>query len=141
MLDMLFQLDISLLELLFVYTFKMSKKERFILSVHIPPLQLVTGLPDSCKGWAKGHVLVSGPWSGLFEGPNEAFSPQLLLEIPSRICFYHFLYILQFFFLAINSLMIYQFVYYRQEEANIPCRVGGKGFFHPVQQAVLNRCD
>ena len=59
-LDMLFQLDLSLLELLFVYTVKMSKKERFILFAHIPSLQLVTDLLDSCKGWAKGHVLVSG---------------------------------------------------------------------------------
>ncbi|RVW18010.1 hypothetical protein CK203_116547 [Vitis vinifera] len=70
-LDMLFQLDFYLLEVLFIYTVKMSKKERFGLFSHILSLQLVTDLPDSCKGWAKGHVLVSGPWSGSSEGPDK----------------------------------------------------------------------
>ncbi|RVW22467.1 hypothetical protein CK203_112790 [Vitis vinifera] len=70
-LDMLFQLDLSLLEVLFIYTVKMSQKERFSLSAHIPSLQLVTSLSYSCKGWAKGHVLVSGPWSGSSEGTNK----------------------------------------------------------------------
>ena len=60
-LDMLFQLNLSLLEVLFIYTVKMSRKERFSFSAHIFFLQLVIDLPDSCKGWAKGHVLVSDP--------------------------------------------------------------------------------
>ncbi|RVW39852.1 hypothetical protein CK203_083152 [Vitis vinifera] len=62
---MLFQLDLSLLEVLFIYTIKMSPKERFSLSAHIHFLQFVTNLLDSSKGWAKEHVLVSGPWSAL----------------------------------------------------------------------------
>ena len=37
-LDMFFQLDLSLLEVLFVYTVKMSKKERFSLCAHIPSI-------------------------------------------------------------------------------------------------------
>ena len=37
-LDMLFQLDLSLLEVLFIYTIKMSQKERLILFAHIPSL-------------------------------------------------------------------------------------------------------
>ena len=60
-LDMLYQLDLSLLEVLFVYTVKMSRKKRFSLYAHIPSLQLVTWFPDSNEGGAKGHVLVSGP--------------------------------------------------------------------------------
>ena len=72
-LNMLFQLDLSLLEVLFIYTIKMSPKERFSLSAHIHFLQFVTNLLDSSKGWAKEHVLVSGPWSGSFEGPNRVF--------------------------------------------------------------------
>ena len=96
-LDMLFQLDLSLLEVLFVYTVKMSQKERFSLFAHIPSIQLVTGLPDSCKGWAKGHVLIFGSWSGSSERSTKFFSPQCSLEIPSRIRFYHFLCILQLF--------------------------------------------
>ncbi|KAL6329201.1 hypothetical protein AAG906_014811 [Vitis piasezkii] len=53
----------------------MSPKERFNLSSHIPSLQFVTGLPDSNKGWAKGHVLVSNPWSRSIEGSNKLFQP------------------------------------------------------------------
>ena len=49
-LDMFFQLDISLLKVLFIYTIKMSHNERFNLYAHIPSLQLVTNLPDSSKG-------------------------------------------------------------------------------------------
>lgn len=69
----------------------------FSLSAHIPSLQLVTGLPDSCKGWAEGHVLVSDPWSGSSEGLDGVFSPQHSLEILCRLCFYNFLYNLLLF--------------------------------------------
>ncbi|KAL6319629.1 hypothetical protein AAG906_020706 [Vitis piasezkii] len=48
MLDMLFQLDLSLLEVLFIYTVKMSRRKL-----------------------VKGNVLVSGPWSGLSKGTNK----------------------------------------------------------------------
>lgn len=37
-LDNFYQLDLSLLEVLFVYTIKMSSKEHFSLSTHIPSL-------------------------------------------------------------------------------------------------------
>lgn len=79
-LDMLFQLDLSLLEVMFVYTIKMSWTKNFSFSTHIPSLQLVTGLPNSCKDWAKGHVLVFGPWSGLSEGPDGVFFSITLVE-------------------------------------------------------------
>ena len=59
-LNMLFNLDLSLLEVLFVYTIKKGKTYLFSLFAHIPSLQLVTNLSDSNKGGAKGHVLVSG---------------------------------------------------------------------------------
>ena len=49
-LDALYQLDLSLLEVLFVYTNKMSPKERFILSTHISSLQFTIGLPNCSKG-------------------------------------------------------------------------------------------
>lgn len=74
-LDALYHMDLFLLEVLFIYTIKMSLKERFCLSAHILFLQFVIGLPDSSKGWAKGHVLVSSPWSRLTEGPDKLFKP------------------------------------------------------------------
>ncbi|KAL6319663.1 hypothetical protein AAG906_026712 [Vitis piasezkii] len=74
--NMLYHLDLSLLEVLFIYTIKMSGKEIFSLSAHIPSLQLVTGLPDSTKGAAKGHVVVLGPWVSSYEHPVHLFEPQ-----------------------------------------------------------------
>ena len=92
-LDALYQLDLSLLEVFFFYTIKMNPKERFSLSTHIMFFQFVTGLPDSRKGWAKRHVLVSDPWNRSIEGPNQVFTPTRPLEIPSTFClwscFYH----------------------------------------------------
>lgn len=89
-LDILFQLNLSLSEVLFVYIVKMSQKERFILDAHIPSLQLVTRLPNLGKGGAKGHVLVSSPWSGPSMGPDKVFTPLHSLEILSRIYLYNF---------------------------------------------------
>ena len=88
-LDTLYQLDLSLLEVLFVYTINMSLKEHFSILVHILSLQFVTGLLDSSKGWAKGHVLVSGPWSGSIECPGRFLKPIHSLKIPSIECFHN----------------------------------------------------
>lgn len=88
-LDMLYHFDLSLLETLFVYIVKMSQNERFSLSAHTPSLQLVTGLPNSNKGRTKGHILISGPWDGLYEGSGREFYPRCSLEIPNRTCFYN----------------------------------------------------
>ena len=83
-LNMLFNLDLSLLEVLFVYTIKKGKKYIFNMFAHIPSLQLVTNLPDSNKGGAKGHVLVKGPWAGLSEHSEREFSPNYSLKLPGR---------------------------------------------------------
>lgn len=60
-LDMLFNLGLSLLEVLFLYSAKKAKNDIFSLAASIPSLQLVTGLPNSTKGAAKGYVVVKGP--------------------------------------------------------------------------------
>ena len=73
-LDMLYQLNLSLLEIIFVYIVKMSQNERFSLSAQISSLQLVTRLPNSNKGRIKGHILVSSPQDGLYEGPAGNFT-------------------------------------------------------------------
>ncbi|RVW69656.1 hypothetical protein CK203_059482 [Vitis vinifera] len=78
--NMLYHLDLSLLEVLSIYTIKMSGKEIFSLSAHIPSLQLVTGLPDSTKGASKGHVVVLGPWER--EGET-GWIPGRTLSLPS----------------------------------------------------------
>lgn len=86
-LDMLFHIDLSLLEVLFVYMINMNQKGIFSLSLsaHIPSLQLVTGLLDSNKDEAKGHILVLGLWGGLLEHPDRDFVPRRMLHVPGRI--------------------------------------------------------
>ena len=89
-LEALYQLDLCLLKVLFLYTIQMSPKEHFNLSTHIPSLQFVTGLPDSSKGWAKGHVLVSDPCNGSTKGSDKLFKPTQSLVISSTECFCYF---------------------------------------------------
>ncbi|KAL6335871.1 hypothetical protein AAG906_003496 [Vitis piasezkii] len=52
-LNMLFHLDLSLLEVFFVYTIKRGKKDIFSMFAHIPFLQSMTGLPIRTKGEPK----------------------------------------------------------------------------------------
>ena len=84
---MLFNLDLSLLEVIFIYSIKKGKIDLFSLSTYMPSLQLVTHLPDSTKGGAKGHVLVKGVWAGLSEHSERAFSLNRSLVLPGRVAF------------------------------------------------------
>ena len=61
-LNLLYRLNISLLEIFFFYTLKLRTGGRLSMSAHNPKLQFVTRLPDSPKTEAKGVVLVRGPW-------------------------------------------------------------------------------
>nr|CAN75751.1 hypothetical protein VITISV_032953 [Vitis vinifera] len=81
-LSMLFNLDLSLLEVLFIYSIKKGKNDFFSLAARLPSLQLVTDLPDSTKEGAKGHVLVRGVWARLLEHPERPFSPNRSLVFP-----------------------------------------------------------
>ena len=61
-LNSLYQLDISLVEICFIYTLKLGIGGRLSMSAHSPLLQFVTGILDSPKMEAKEVVLVRGPW-------------------------------------------------------------------------------
>ena len=61
-LNFLYRLDISLVEICFIYTLKLGIGGRLSMSAHSPRLQFVTGLLDSPKMEAKRVVLVRGPW-------------------------------------------------------------------------------
>ena len=74
-LNMLYHMDISLFEVLLIYTVKMSEKKIFGLSVHMLFFQLVIRLPDSTKGAIKGHVVL-GPWVGSYEHLAQEFEPR-----------------------------------------------------------------
>ena len=61
-LKFLCRLDISLVEVCFIYTLKLGIGGRLSMSAHSPRLQFVTRVLDSPKTEAKGVVLVKGPW-------------------------------------------------------------------------------
>ena len=82
--NMLYNLDLTMLEVFFVYSLKKAKTDIFSMSAHLPSLQLVTELSDSTKGGAKGHVVVRGTWAGLSERPGRPFSPNYSLVIPGK---------------------------------------------------------
>ena len=81
-LSMLFNLDFSLLEVLFIYSIKKGKNDIYSFVASLPSLQLVTSLPDSTKGAARGHVLVKGLWAGLTVHPDRQFAPNHSLKAP-----------------------------------------------------------
>ena len=56
--NLLYQLDISLVEICFIHTFKVGVGGHLSMSAYSPRLQFVTRLPDSLKAKAKGVVLV-----------------------------------------------------------------------------------
>ena len=80
-LSLLFNLDFSLLEVLFIYSIKKVKSDIFNFVACLPSLQLVTSLSDSTKGAAKGHVLVKGLWVGLGTHPDRPFAPNRSLKV------------------------------------------------------------
>ena len=81
--NMLYNLDLTLLEVFFVYSLKKVKNDIFSMSAYLPSLQLVTELPNSTKGGATGHVVVRGAWAGS-KHPARPFSPNYSLVIPGK---------------------------------------------------------
>ena len=81
-LSMLFNLDLSLLEVLFIYSIKKGKNDIHSFAACLPSLQLVTSLPNSTKGATRGHVLVKGLWAGLSVHPDRQFAPNHSLKVP-----------------------------------------------------------
>ena len=61
-LNSLYQLNISLVEICFIYTLKLGIGGHLSTSAHSPRLQFVIGIPDSPKTEAKEVVLVRGSW-------------------------------------------------------------------------------
>ena len=60
-LNSLYQLDISLVEICFIYTLKLGIRGRLSMSAHSPRLQFVTRVSDSPKTEAKGVHSGQGP--------------------------------------------------------------------------------
>ena len=82
-LNLLYRLDISLVEIFFVYTLKLGTRGRLSMSTHNPKLQFITGLPDSPKTEAKGVILVKGPWFETLGSIELPFNVNQSLVFPS----------------------------------------------------------
>ena len=72
-LKFLYRLDISLVEICFIYTLKLGIGGRLSMSAHSPRLQFVNRFPDSPKTEVKGVVLVRGPWYKMLRSPRLPF--------------------------------------------------------------------
>ena len=83
LLNLLYQLDISLVEVCFIYTLKMGHGGRLSMLAQSPRLQFVTGLPNSPKTEAKGVILIRGPWYETPDSPDFPFVLNQLMSFPS----------------------------------------------------------
>ena len=81
-LNSLYQLGISLVEIFFIYTLKLGIGGCLFMSVHSPRLQFVTGLPDSPKTEAKRVVLVRGLRHVTLSSPRLPFYMNQSLSFP-----------------------------------------------------------
>ena len=72
-LNFLYQLDLSLVEICFAYSLILRRGGRFSFSILDSRLQFVNGLPDSPKTEAKGVILVRGAWDETPGSPNLPF--------------------------------------------------------------------
>ena len=61
-LNLLYQLDLSLVEICFAYFLRVAQGGQMSMSTQSSRLQFVNGLLDSPKMEAKGVILVRGPW-------------------------------------------------------------------------------
>ena len=59
--NILYQLDLSLVEIFFAYTLIVRRGGRLSMSILDSRMQFVNGLPDSPKTEAKRVILVMGP--------------------------------------------------------------------------------
>ena len=73
-LNSLYPVDISLVEICFIYTMKLRTRGHLSMLAHSPRLQFVTGLLNSPKTEAKGVVLVKGPWYKILGYPRLPFN-------------------------------------------------------------------
>ena len=73
-LNQLYQLDLTLVDIFMIYFLSVGPGGRMFMSVLSPRLQIVNGLPDSPKTEVKGALLVRGPWDETPGSPGLPFN-------------------------------------------------------------------
>ena len=81
-LNLLYRLDISSVEICFVYTLKLGTGGKLSMPAHNPKLQFITGILDSPKIKAKGVALVKGPWYEMLGSLGLPFNMNKSLTFP-----------------------------------------------------------
>ena len=81
-LNFLYQLDLSLVEICFAYSLILWRGGRLSFSILDSRLQFVNRLPDSPKTEAKGVILVRGPWDETLGSPDIPFYINRLQRFP-----------------------------------------------------------
>ena len=84
-LNHLYQLDLTLVELLIIYFQNVGSGGRMSMSVLSPRLQIVNGLPDLPKTEAKGALLVRGPWDETPGSPGLPFNVNRSQSFPGLL--------------------------------------------------------
>ena len=82
-LNHLYQLDLSLVEIFIIYFLSIGPGGRMSMSVMSPQFQIVNGLPDSLTKEAKGVLLVRGPWDETPGSPGLPFNVNRSQSFPS----------------------------------------------------------
>ena len=72
-LNFLYQLDLSLVEVCFAYSLILRRGGQISMSILNSRLQFVNELPDSPKTEAMGVILVRGPWDETPSSPGQPF--------------------------------------------------------------------
>ena len=81
-LNLLYQLDISLVEICFIFTLKLGVYGCLSMSTHSHRLQFVTRLQDSPKTEVKWPVLVKGSWYEMPDSSRLSFDLNQSLTFP-----------------------------------------------------------
>ena len=72
-LNFLYKLDLSLVEICFAYSLTLRREDWMSMSILDSLLQFVNGLPDSPKTEVNGVILVRGPWDETSGSPGLTF--------------------------------------------------------------------
>ena len=86
-LNFLYQVDLSLVEICFAYSLILRRGGRLSFSILDSWLQFVNGLLDSPKTEAKGVILVRGPWDETPGSPDLPFDINRSQHFPG-VCRY-----------------------------------------------------
>ena len=103
-----YQLNISLVEICFIYTLNLGTRGRLSMFAHSLQLQFITGFPDSPKMEVKGVVLVKGSLYEILDSPRLPFNVNQSLTFSglSPFLFWYISYFLRLWCIDIHIFLM-----------------------------------